>query len=164
MKPDTMMLEASGGMPNNPELPVLHYHGVLDRPTDEAAETLFDRNGWPARWRNGIFSYHHYHSTAHEALAVVRGSARVMLGGPEGREVTLEAGDVVILPAGTGHCRIAADEDFRVVGAYPAGQDWDLRRDPADEATLKRIAQVPVPDSDPVTGKDGGLNELWSRA
>ena len=166
MTPDTFTLRRNDWMPNNPDLPVLHYRGALKTAgtaIPEAAEDLLGRNGWPARWRGGIFSYHHYHSTTHETLAVVGGAARVMLGGPEAQEVDLAAGDVVVLPAGTGHCLLDADPDFLVVGAYPGDQEWDIRREAPDDATLERIANVPRPERDPVDGADGHLVRLWSQ-
>lgn len=149
-------------MPNHPHFPVLVYAGVLGRETtemDKAFEERFARNGWRGIWRNGIFGYHHFHPDAHEALGVARGSAEVQLGGESGKRLRLEAGDLLVLPAGTGHKRLSANADFLVVGAYPEGQEnYTIRR-----STVPRdvVAQVPRPSTDPLYGKDGPLMRLW---
>jgi uncharacterized protein YjlB len=163
--PDTHRFHDDGSIPNS-ELPVLIYQGIEEVPSDAVAcEALFERNRWWRFWRDGIYSFHHFHSTAHEALGVVAGWAEVVLGGPvNGERFELEAGDVAILPAGTGHCNVGSSADFLVVGAYPVGQDWDLRRgDPAEhDEVLENIKRVPLPEADPVRGADGPLIELWS--
>ena len=166
-EPLTILFLESGAIPNNPRLPVLVYAKCFDASGDGAAtvEALFDKNGWPPQWRNGIYEFHHYHSTAHEALGVARGRATVILGGPDGREFELSAGDVVVLPAGTGHKRIGSSRDLLVVGAYPPGQEnYDLIREEPEKkaAAVKRIAKVPLPVSDPLHGRDGPLNRLWT--
>lgn len=155
-----------GTFPNS-ALPVLIYKGVLDDPSAEGLEALFDANGWPPQWRSGIFTYHHYHSTAHEALGIASGTARVMLGGPQGREFVLKAGDVVVLPAGIAHMKVSSSVDFLVVGAYPDGaEDWDILRGEAGERPLAdaRIAGIGRPETDPVAGADGPLARIWGRA
>lgn len=165
MQIETFLLEKNAWMPNNPRFPVLLYKQALAQaqigPRD--VEELFARNGWEPRWRDGVYGYHHYHTTAHEALGFAGGSARLMLGGPRGREVDVKEGDVLVLPAGVGHCSVRTDKHFLAVGAYPPGQDWDLCKTLADEAALARIRNLPAPDSDPVEGRPGILLELWRK-
>ena len=67
-----------GRIPNNPALPLLVYRNAVELPERDPAsalECVFTENDWPAAWRYGIFSFHHYHSTAHEVLGVYRGRA-----------------------------------------------------------------------------------------
>jgi uncharacterized protein YjlB len=143
---------------------VLVYHGALGPDAGAADyEDLFAVHGWLGSWRDGIFPFHHFHSTAHEVLGIATGSATVILGGPQGGTFELGAGDVLVLPAGTGHRNLGSSADLLVVGAYPDGMRWDLRRgDPAEhDEVLANIARVPLPDQDPVQGEAGSLVELW---
>jgi uncharacterized protein YjlB len=144
---------------------VLIYHQVEAGAVDEC-EGLFARNGWLGAWVDGIFPFHHFHSTAHEVLGIVAGSASVILGGPSGQTFEVGRGDVLVLPAGTGHCNAGSSTDLLVVGAYPGGMRWDLRRgDPAErEEVLANIAAVPVPERDPVLGRGGPLTRIWRAA
>lgn len=164
-EPQSILFPDSGAIPNNPRLAVLIYAKCFDAGGDGAAtvERLFAKNGWPPEWRDGIFDFHHYHSTAHEALGIAKGEVTVMLGGPDGKEFTLSAGDVVVLPAGTGHRRISRPGGLLVVGAYPRGQSWDLIREEPEKkvAAMKRIAEVKLPESDPVLGGKGPLIRMW---
>jgi uncharacterized protein YjlB len=151
--------EDDGRVPNNPKLPLVVYRLALT-PSDHLAshfEKCFAENGWTNSWRDGIFDYHHYHSNTHEVLGVAQGEARVRFGGESGEGLTLSAGDVAILPAGTGHKRESASDDFLVVGAYPDGRDYDIcRGDPAEhDRAVARIAQVSLPKQDPVFGGRG---------
>lgn len=153
-----------GTYPNS-ALPLLFYEEALPRgeADPEAMEALFAANGWPPAWRASVFTYDHYHSTAHETLGVARGSARLLLGGPEGREFDAEPGDVIIIPAGVAHRRLDSSSDFLVVGCYPPGQNWDLLRGEAGDRPMadQNIARVPRPGSDPVGGNSGPLLTHW---
>jgi uncharacterized protein YjlB len=151
-----------GGIPNSP-LPVIVYHQVEAARDAASCEALFANHGWLGAWRDGIFSFHHFHSTAHEVLGIVSGEATVVLGGPRGRRFEVRPGDVLVLPAGTGHCNAGSTRDLLVIGAYPDGMEWDIRRgDPSEhDEVLANIGAVPLPSADPVHGPDGPLPELW---
>lgn len=164
MRPGTHTFDDDGSIPNSP-LPVLVYPGALESGADAGAyERRFASHSWLGAWRNGIFPFHHFHSTSHEVLGIAKGRADLVLGGPSGRRFELTSGDVVVLPAGTGHCNAGSSGELLVVGAYPNGMRWDVRRgDPAErDEVLANIARVPLPDQDPVHGRDGPLVELWS--
>jgi len=154
-----------GLVPNNP-MPFLVYRGVVEFGNDHPEKTiegLFGANGWGAMWRNGVYNFLHYHAMVHEVLGIARGQARVRFGGDKGEVLEISAGDVAILPAGTGHQCISASRDFSVVGAYPPGPPMDLKRPtPENHATaLKTIPKVELPKTDPVMGADGPLLRLW---
>lgn len=164
----TYFLKEDGAIPNNDKLPLLVYAGALRLPDKDPAatcEVLFRENGWGRSWRNGIYGFHHYHSTAHEVLGVYRGTAKVQFGGDNGTLVTVEAGDVIIIPAGVAHKNMGSSRDFGVVGAYPGGQDWDMNYGKISERSQadKNIAQVALPQKDPVFGSEGPLREHWSK-
>lgn len=163
----THSLTDDGTFPNNERLPALVYKSAIDLAPDAAArsfEETFRRNQWGGSWRNGIYSYHHYHSTAHEVLGVARGTARVQLGGPDGPAFEVEAGDVIVIPAGVAHKNLGSSKDFLVVGAYPEGQDFDMNYGKPEERPRadKNIEQTPLPKADPVYGDDGPLIQHWT--
>jgi uncharacterized protein YjlB len=159
-------LTDDGIFPNNARLPLLVYRQAVTLPSyDPAAvfETLFADHQWGSSWRNGIYGFHHYHSTAHEVLGVFRGHATVQFGGDQGVVLSLQAGDVVIIPAGVAHKNLGASRDFGVVGAYPHGQRWDVcYGKPGERPRAEHnIARVPMPKADPVYGSHGPLGDYW---
>jgi uncharacterized protein YjlB len=158
LRPETWVAPAVGTIPNHPSFAVLLYRDVPG--VSEGAgpcRRLFADNGWGGSWVDGVFDFHHFHSTSHEVLGVVAGEATLELGGPQGSSFEVSAGDVLVLPAGTGHRRASARAGFTVLGAYPAGQeDYDLLRgdDPYEVAEAReRIAALGAPPSDPVGGE-----------
>ena len=72
-------------------------------------------------------------------------------------------GDVLILPAGTGHASLSRSVDFSVVGAYPDGKEPDMIKlqDPRPDDVRRKIARVPLPEADPLYGQEDGLIEYW---
>lgn len=164
MKPDTILFPPSEWVPNNPHLPVLVYRSLpFTGDVAAAFEARFAENDWRDSWRNGVFAYQHYHTHAHEVLGIAAGEARLLIGGPTGRELDVAAGDCLVLPAGTGHMRLEASADFLVVGAYPPDQQAGICTDAPGEAGLKAIAAVLVPEADPILGRAGGVGSLWPR-
>ena len=167
-EPLTFLFADDGSVPNNPLLPLVVYRGVIEvgsaRDPESEIEQIFMANGWShGMWRNGIYPYPHFHSMTHEALGIARGSARVRFGGEHGKEIEVRAGDVAVLPAGTGHQRLSDTAGLSVIGGYPAGGCYDLCRGGGTERAqaLQSIARVPLPASDPLLGADGPLLTLW---
>lgn len=161
---ESFLLTTNGWVPNNQKLPVIVYRNALSTTAPDPASTfedLFQANGWPPQWRNGVYPFHHYHTEGHEVLGIYGGSAQLMLGGPSARKVDVRAGDIVLLPAGTGHMKISADDQFGVVGAYPAEQSFDIIRKAPSQAQLQRLASLPFPSTDPVCGPDGPVPHDW---
>jgi uncharacterized protein YjlB len=156
-----------GRIPNNRTLPFILYRGAVDlagSPDPELIiEKTFGENGWGDMWRNGIYPYAHYHSMIHEVMGVARGRATVRFGGEKGAEIEIVPGDVVVLPAGTGHQCLKHGRDLMVIGAYPPSGKYNLcRGSKAEHAkALASIPKVPLPATDPVFGPKGPLLALW---
>ena len=161
----TLPLKENGGVPNNPQLPVVLMRSAVSPDAGAAAiRRLMEGNGWGGTWQYTVFDFHHFHPNAHETLVVASGEAALVLGGEGGEEVRVNAGDVLVLPAGTGHFRADASPDFLVCGAYPRGQeDYETLRadEPWPEGLAGKIAGVPLPASDPVYGSSGPLTKAW---
>ena len=168
VQPKQLIFEDDGIFPNSP-LPLLFYwHAIATNAKDPASvfEKCFAKNDWTNSWRDGVYSFPHYHSTSHEVLGVYSGAATLRLGGEHGKNLDVHAGDVIVIPAGVAHQNLAASDDFGVVGAYPEGRDWDLLRGlPGERPKADRnIAALPMPDNDPVYGAKGPSRRIWKDA
>lgn len=163
-QPETYQFADDGCFPNS-ALPVLVYRGAVAS-IPSTMEQTFAAHGWSNAWRNGIFTYHHFHSIAHEVLGIARGTVQVAFGGPSGQTVTVRAGDVVVIPAGVAHRNMGQTGDLVVIGAYSGGAEYDTLRGTPEEhaAALRAIAAVPLPACDPVSGRDDPLRALWTEA
>jgi len=167
-RPGTWMFKDDGLVPNSPSWPVVRYRSAvaLKEAPDPAAvfEALFAAHGWKDSWRDIVYGYLHYHSDQHEVLGFARGHALLRIGGSKhGRKLELKAGDVLILPAGTGHQSLSASDDLLVVGAYPRKGGYDMCRPTKTDhdRAARAIANTPRPKADPVYGADGPLMRLW---
>lgn len=160
--PMSITFDDDGAIPNSP-LPLLVYRNAVS-PHPAAIERLFAANHWPPAWRDGVYPFHHFHSTAHEVLGIARGEVSVLFGGPSGELLTVKAGDVVVVPAGVAHCNQHQSPDLLIVGAYPdngPGPDLCRGRPEDHDAAKIAVAGVPKPLADPVEGADGALRRLW---
>ena len=161
-------LRDNGVFPNNPDLPVFIYRGVLKLPLFMRAAhitKLLEKNHWSNTWKGTVYDYHHYHSITHEVLAVYSGSATLQLGGENGITVSLKQGDVIIIPAGVAHKNLTPENTFKCVGAYPNGSIYDINTGKTGERphTDQNIAHVPLPGFDPVFGKQGEMLKFWNK-
>lgn len=164
-QPEKFYFKDDGKIPNS-KLPLLLYRNAFSERGEDGAfwlEETFAANNWTNSWRNGIYGFHHYHSTSHEVLGVYSGTALVHLGGEQGEKVDVKAGDIIIIPAGVGHKKLGSD-NLGIVGAYPEGRSYDLNKGMAGERPKadENIAALPVPDTDPLLGNNGGLTDLWN--
>ena len=162
----TLLLEDDCIYPNNSSLPMIVYKSALKSECFQKTSfvrRIFSDNNWHGSWVDGIHDFHHYHSTAHEVLAIFNGQGIVLMGGETGESLTVKRGDVIIIPAGVSHKNLGASDDFLVIGAYPQGQRPDRCYGEEEERPQadKNIERVPLPDSDPVYGVSGPLMQLW---
>ena len=167
IEPITLRFADDGRIPNNPALPLLLYRGGIDLSgspdPEKLIEQTFAKNGWGDMWRNGIYPYVHYHAMIHEAMAIARGRATVRFGGEKGKKIEIVPGDVVILPAGTGHQCLSQSLELVVIGAYPPGGTYNICRGTKAEHSKAAalIPNVPLPTTDPAFGQEGPLVSLW---
>ena len=96
-----------------------------------------------------MYSETHLHSSNHEVLCIVSGSAKCCFGGEGNKgcvEPVLETGDIAIVPAGVGHRLLEDYGSFQMVGAYPTGKSWDVCYGrPGEErqvGTINRLVRV----------------------
>ena len=168
VQPEQLHFRDDGVYPGS-VLPVLLYRAAITADAQDRASVLergFAQNDWRNSWRNGVYSFAHYHSTTHEVLGAFGGATTLRLGGEHGKTVEVHAGDVIVIPAGVAHQNIGASTDFAVVGAYPDGREWDLLRGRPGERPKSdhNIAALPIPDNDPIYGTDGPLRQIWKTA
>ena len=98
-------------------------------------------------------------------LGIARGRVTRAVRRRQGLRHHLGRGDVVVLPAGTGHRRIRASRDLFVVAPIPpaAAMTNRGRKRRTMRAGSAAIAKVKLPPKDPVYGAEGALGRLWTK-
>lgn len=167
-QPQQYFIADDGIFPNS-IFPVLYYPNGLQLPvlfSSLHVKNIFEKNHWSNNWRSGIYTYNHYHSTTHEAMAIIKGKTTIQLGGDNGIKLTIQKGDVLVIPAGVAHKNLGNEKDVIAIGAYPGGRDYDMNYgDPAERpATDNKIKKLPVPSSDPLFGNTNGVPKIWRAA
>ena len=124
-EPESYVLRSTTYVPNN-MFPVLVYRSVLPQPIDEKTTTdLLEQNEYE---RKGLWTgtpVHHFHPNTHECYAVISGFSIMHVGRGQldhlaaGQQLTVKAGDVVVMPAGTAHMNVSMSDDYLFVGVYP---------------------------------------------
>ena len=160
------LIPSMGYFPNNEHYPFLVYKEVFHF-TDESPQLIqrfLKKNHWINSWVDTIYPMHHYHSNTHETLVVHKGNCLVQIGGLDGNTHQIEAGDVIIFPAGVAHKNLKSSADFQCIGAYPEDINYDMNYGTAQEHPQvdKNIKQVNLPASDPVFGPKGLLFNFWN--
>ena len=164
-KTESFVCKDDGTFPNS-VLPVVVFRKAFDPDpgVDPASiERVFSSNRWTHSWRNGLYTYSHYHSTSHEVLGLYSGRVQVRLGGPKGILVEARAGDVIVIPAGVSHQNVGQSTDFKVIGAYPDGRIPDMKfgRPGERPASDENIRNLPLPSLDPVSGTERPVIRIW---
>jgi uncharacterized protein YjlB len=167
-QPRQYFIHDNGIFPNS-ILPVLYYPNGLQLPLLFSAmhvKKIFEKNDWGNNWRSGIYTYHHYHSITHEVMAIIKGKTILQLGGDNGIELSIQKGDVLVIPAGVAHKNLGKEKDVIAIGAYPGGGDYDMNYGNAGErpAADNKIKKIPVPSTDPLMGHTNGLPKIWKIA
>ncbi|KIM93785.1 hypothetical protein OIDMADRAFT_61419 [Oidiodendron maius Zn] len=168
--PEQYHLKPTPHVPNS-DLPVLVYRNVLPKPYEEdSASHFLEANNWEKRGTWGTIKIRHFHPNSHECYGIFRGQSVLLLGeghsdASGGERISVSAGDVVVLPAGTAHSSVTSTDDYRYVGVYPKGcPRWrnELGIKPIVGQTMREeVEAVSIPDHDPVMGFDGPLPRLW---
>lgn len=144
--------------------PLLIYHQAFDASADALSKHLDKIGEVSPSWVYTMYSQTHFHSTSHEVLGVVSGSARLCFGGegnPDRFEPEVSKGDLIIVPAGVGHQLLSETGDsgsgsFKMVGAYPRGKSWDMcYGQPGEEGSCRNIGNLDWFHADPLYGEEG---------
>lgn len=187
----------------NSVFPVMVYRNVLtsnmtdlslsEKERQNNVDEMFKANGWKILDTFASTTVTHYHPNVHEVYGVIRGSSTLILGLDvnitpstlsqeefsdltDCIKVTMNLGDVIVIPAGVSHCSKVNSKDYRYVAAYPMDSSkyisvnkiYTKNRsqngiyDNTDD--IEMSIKALFPEGDPVYGKEPGmLFDIWTK-
>ncbi|KAH6669902.1 hypothetical protein B0J14DRAFT_106948 [Halenospora varia] len=180
VEPELHYVKPTPHVPNS-ILPIIVYRSVLDDTLPENILKTIEPQKWIKGGQWKAYPVPHFHSICHECYGVIQGENTYSLGkGPRdtddcGIKLKVQKGDVFVFPAGVSHASIDSKGEYEYVGLYPErnersedGEAFDMHYcDATPDETKKlaaRCAQTPVPDLDPLYGRDGPLPRIWKDA
>mmetsp|Transcript_16151 Transcript_16151/g.24598 ORF Transcript_16151/g.24598 Transcript_16151/m.24598 type:complete len:208 (-) Transcript_16151:1035-1658(-) len=147
-----LFMKDDGTFPNNENHPLMIYKNCFHGSQSEAEMKIVE-GGWTSPWVWGVFTFHHYHSTAWELLLCVQGEAQIQLGGPSGPTIRVERGDLMLVPPGFAHKQLSERGGFALLGAYPdcQGVNVDTLKGKPSDQQRRNILDCPTPHKDPIS-------------
>ncbi|KAL4911716.1 hypothetical protein BDW62DRAFT_215582 [Aspergillus aurantiobrunneus] len=185
VEPEQFFLAPALHVPNS-RLPILVYRNALADTSPRSILNTIEPNGWIKGGQWGTYKVPHFHTQCHECYGIIRGGSTYLLGvgprdpefdphgRPYGMKLTVQQGDVFVLPAGICHSSLESWGDYEFIGLYPNGTlestghrfDMNYGFKPQEETTsLAGLSEtVPIPPLDPLYGLDGPLPRIWKKA
>ncbi|KAL4900340.1 hypothetical protein BDW74DRAFT_96468 [Aspergillus multicolor] len=150
--------------------PLMIYHQAFDASSDELSKHLERIGEVSPSWTYSMYTQTHFHSTSHEVLGVILGSAKLCFGGegnPDRFEPEVSNGDLITVPAGVGHRLLSetakVQGPFQIIGAYPRGKSWDMCYGrPGEEDSCRNIESLDWVQADPLYGEGGPAMQVLS--
>ncbi|KAJ5601252.1 hypothetical protein N7510_010786 [Penicillium lagena] len=170
IEPEQYFLDPTPHVPNS-RLPILVYRNAILDPSPRKILNIIEPNGWLKGGQWKAYKVPHFHAACHECYAVLQGKTTYQLGigptdpkfnvkgEPYGMRLTVQKGDVFVLPAGICHASLESEGDYEFIGLYPnglleaTGQRFDMNyamKSPEETAELaKKCDFVSIPPLDP---------------
>ncbi|KAL4739375.1 hypothetical protein BDV11DRAFT_215298 [Aspergillus similis] len=171
VQPEQYFLPPTPHVPNS-RLPILVYRNVLEDTSPRNILNTIEPNGWIKGGQWKTYKVPHFHTHCHECYGIIRGGSTYLLGvgpndpkvdeegNPYGMKLTVQKGDVFVLPA------LDIDDGKGILEATGHRFDMNYGFKPPEEtsALAKQSESVTIPPLDPLYGLDGPLPRLWKEA
>ena len=150
----------------NSHLPALFYKKAFEENNESLEDqmySIFNNNKWNGTRKGRIRTGRYYHTASHEVIGITKQAIFIELGGFNGSRHILEKGDVLILPAGVSIRLIkGAGHDVRRGFSAEPTENMQYAKASYREKAKEAIACIPIPKTDPIYGRSGGLVDIWN--